>query len=66
MKILITGVTGFVGSHLADHVVGLDQGHEIYGLCRWRSPRENLANVYDKVRMLEADLCDMGSLDPAP
>jgi len=62
MRILITGITGFVGSHLGEHIVSLTEGHEIFGLCRWRSPRENLANIYDKVRMLEADLCDLGGL----
>lgn len=62
MKVLITGITGFVGSHLADFVDGLNEGHEIHGMCRWRSPRENLAQVYNRIRMLEADLCDMGSL----
>lgn len=62
MRVLITGITGFVGSHLADYVAGLGAGHEIFGLCRWRSPRENLANVYDKIRLLEADLCDLGAL----
>ena len=48
MRILITGITGFVGSHLADYIVDRNEGHEIYGLCRWRSPRENLANVFDR------------------
>jgi len=62
MRILITGITGFVGSHLADYIVDRKEGHDIFGLCRWRSPRENLVNVYDKVSMVEADLCDMGAL----
>ena len=62
MKILITGVTGFVGSHLAEHIVDLKEKHDIYGMCRWRSPRENLANVYDKIKLVEADLLDMSAL----
>lgn len=62
MKILITGITGFVGSHLAEYILNLNERHEVYGICRWRSPRDNLANIYDKVTMLEADLCDMGAL----
>ena len=62
MKILITGITGFVGSHLAEYILGLKEGHAIYGLCRWRSPRENLANVYDKIDLVEADLCDLSAL----
>jgi GDP-mannose 4,6-dehydratase len=62
MKILITGITGFVGSHLAEYIINLDNRHDIYGLCRWRSPRDNLANFYKKVILLEADLCDLGAL----
>jgi len=62
MKVLITGITGFVGSHLADHILDRNEGHEIYGLCRWRSPRENLAYAYSRVSLVEADLMDLGAL----
>ena len=62
MKILITGITGFVGSHLAEYILARAEGHEVYGLCRWRSPRDNLANIYDKVLLREGDLLDMGCL----
>ncbi|HOG18396.1 MAG TPA: GDP-mannose 4,6-dehydratase [Syntrophales bacterium] len=62
MRILITGITGFVGSHLAEYVLQRGEGHEVYGLCRWRSPRENLAGIYDKVSLMEADLCDLSAL----
>ncbi len=62
MRTLITGITGFVGSHLAEYILNLNEGHEVYGICRWRSPRENLAAVYDKVTLLDADLSDLGAL----
>ena len=62
MKILITGITGFVGSHLAEYIIRNEEGHEIFGLCRWRSPRENLAGIYDKISLMEADLCDLSAL----
>ena len=62
MRILITGITGFVGSHLAEYIINRNERHDVFGLCRWRSPRENLSNVYDKVTLVEADLCDMGAL----
>ncbi|MBA4373151.1 MAG: GDP-mannose 4,6-dehydratase [Thermodesulfovibrio sp.] len=61
-KILITGITGFVGSHLAEYLLNLNEGHEVYGLCRWRSPKDNLSGIYNKVKLVEADLCDLGAL----
>lgn len=62
MKILITGITGFVGSHLAEYIINLKEGHEVYGIARWRSPRDNLANIYNKISLLEADLVDLSSV----
>lgn len=62
MKILITGITGFVGSHLAEYILNLNEEHEIYGLCRWRSPRDNLAKIYNKITLLDVDLCDLSAL----
>jgi len=62
MVILITGITGFVGSHLAEYILNLNEKHEIYGICRWRSPKDNLVNIYDKVSLFEADLSDLSAL----
>lgn len=62
MQILITGITGFVGSHLAEYILNLNEGHEVYGLCRWRSPRDNLINIYNKIKLVDADLCDLSAL----
>ncbi|HEX9695537.1 MAG TPA: GDP-mannose 4,6-dehydratase [Actinomycetota bacterium] len=56
MRVLITGVTGFVGSHLAEYC--LDQGHEVAGTFRWRSRDENLSIVKGKVALHDADLRD--------
>ena len=62
MRILITGITGFVGSYLAEYILGLGEENEVYGLCRWRSPKDNLENIYNRVKLLEADLTDLSSL----
>ncbi len=62
MRTLITGITGFVGSHLAEYILDLNEGHEVFGICRWRSPREHLARIYNKVTLLDADLVDLGAL----
>ncbi|MHA2279416.1 MAG: GDP-mannose 4,6-dehydratase [Promethearchaeota archaeon] len=60
MKALITGITGFVGSHLADLLLTKDV--EIIGLTRWRSPKENILHLLDKVTLVYGDLLDFSSL----
>ncbi len=44
-KVLITGITGFVGSHLADYVPANFPKVLISGLARWRSPTDNIRCV---------------------
>jgi len=66
-RALITGITGMVGSHLADYLLA-ETDWEIDGLIRWRSPLENvealvpLANRGERVRFLYGDLKDGESL----
>lgn len=63
MKILITGITGFVGSHLADYVLANHPEVEIYGLVRWRSPMDNLVHIPpNRLKLYYGDLSDLGSL----
>ena len=62
MKVLITGITGFAGSHLADYILAEHPEVQIYGMIRWRSRRENILHLQDKVNLVEADLKDMVSL----
>lgn len=44
MKVLITGITGFAGSHLAEYLLEREEV-EIYGICRWRSRMDNLEEL---------------------
>ncbi len=61
MKVLITGITGFVGSHLADFL--LKKGDiEIYGIERWRSRTENIEHIKDKITLLGCDIRDATSV----
>ncbi len=61
MRVLITGITGFAGSHLADFA--LDQeGVEVYGIRRWRSPTENIDHLVDQLNIVECDLRDAASV----
>jgi GDP-4-dehydro-6-deoxy-D-mannose reductase len=56
-RVLITGVTGFAGSHLVDYL--LTRGDcEIVGIQRWRSRTENIEHFQDKITLLECDLRD--------
>lgn len=48
VKALITGVTGMVGSHLADFLLE-NTDWEVYGICRWRSPLDNVSHLLDRV-----------------
>lgn len=62
MRVLITGITGFAGSHLADYILENHPDTEVFGLVRWRSRRENILHIQDRVRLCEADLKDSTSL----
>jgi len=69
-RALITGVTGMVGSHLCDFLLA-HTDWDIYGMCRWRSPLDNVehllerANRKDRVHFLNGDLSDYVSLTGA-
>jgi GDP-4-dehydro-6-deoxy-D-mannose reductase len=59
-KVLVTGVTGFAGSHLVDYM--LTRGDcDIVGIQRWRSRTENIEHFADKITLLECDLRDATS-----
>ena len=62
MRVLVTGITGFAGSHLVDYILAEKKGVEIVGIQRWRSRTENIEHFVDKVRMVECDLRDASSV----
>lgn len=61
MRILITGINGFIGSHLAEYMAHHLQQTEIFGLTRPKSSLLNLNKVIDKVRLVEGDLGEFSS-----
>ena len=65
MKVLITGITGFAGSHLAEYILAEHPGVQVSGLVRWRSRMDNVKGILGKVELHEADLKDMVSLKKA-
>jgi len=66
-RVLITGITGMVGSHLADFLLE-NTDWEIWGMLRWRSPLNNIMHLLDAVNskdrfhLVYADLNDEISL----
>jgi len=57
MKILITGISGFVGSHLAEYFLA-ETKHEVFGTIKWRSDRQNIIHIQDKIKLYECDIKD--------
>ena len=61
-KVLITGITGFVGSHLADYILEKHPKVKIIGLARWRSPTDNINHILGKITLMYGDLVDLPSM----
>jgi GDP-4-dehydro-6-deoxy-D-mannose reductase len=59
-KVFITGIAGFVGSHLAELL--LSKGFEVSGLCRQRSKTDHIESIIPKLHLVDADLMDTHSL----
>lgn len=66
-KALITGITGMVGSHMADFILE-HTDWDIVGMCRWRSPLDNIQhlvpriNTQSRVQLRYGDLRDGTSI----
>jgi GDP-mannose 4,6-dehydratase len=63
-KALITGITGMVGSHLADFLLE-NTDWEVHGMCRWRSPLDNVTHLLDRVNKKDRVFFHMGDLNDA-
>ena len=67
-KALITGITGMVGSHLADYLLE-ETDWDVVGMARWRSPLDNIShlvpeiNKKGRVSLIQGDLRDSSSID---
>lgn len=66
----ITGITGMVGSHLADYIIK-NTDWNITGLIRWRSPLDNISHLLsginngERINLVYGDLRDSISIDKA-
>lgn len=59
-RALITGITGFAGSHLAELL--LEEGFEVHGTIRPRSKTDNIDKIKGRLKLHDADLLDSHSL----
>ena len=66
MNILITGITGFVGSHMADYILKHTDDN-IFGIKRWMEDTKNINHLIDnpRVTLYSGDLVDYASIDRA-
>src|SRR3990167_9495882 len=66
-RALISGLTGMVGSHLADYLLA-NTDWEIYGMLRWRSPLDNIEHLLGhinngyRIHLVYADLSEEAGL----
>lgn len=57
--ILITGITGFVGSHMADFILSEKPGIRVVGTKRWHLSRlDNIEHLIGRIEMCDVDLTD--------
>ena len=55
MRVLITGIAGFLGSHLAEYIVR-EKNTEVFGTVLPSESRENIAHLKGKLKLIECDI----------
>jgi GDP-4-dehydro-6-deoxy-D-mannose reductase len=64
LRVLITGITGFAGSHMADMLFGRDD-IELYGTYRRRSRLDNLETVLPHLNLIEVGVSSVETIRAA-
>jgi GDP-4-dehydro-6-deoxy-D-mannose reductase len=62
LKVLVTGITGFAGSHLAEYLLSLGKA-EVYGTYRLRSRMEHVKHLLTQMNLVECELKDPHSVN---
>jgi len=60
-KVLITGITGMVGSHLLDYLYKKTNWN-IYGIIRWRSPLDNISSHIKNINLSKRIFLEYGDI----
>lgn len=63
--VLITGIDGFIASHLAGHILGADGGATVVGTIRRMADRRNIRHIIDQIGLVEMELTDPYSVHNA-
>lgn len=61
MKALITGISGFAGSHIADYLLSLNN-IEVFGTIKWRSRLDNITHILGQIKLYECDIRDASAI----
>lgn len=59
MRVLITGLTGFIGAHVARYLV--NEGHEVVGYDLAPVP-ERISDMVERIPIVVGDICDLYAL----
>jgi nucleoside-diphosphate-sugar epimerase len=65
VRALITGITGFVGPHLAEYLLTSHPECEVWGLAWGEAGRQQLEPLKPRLQLVEADLTKPRSILPA-
>lgn len=61
MKALVTGISGFVGSHMAEYL--LQKQVEVYGTIRSGNRMDHIKHIQNDIRLMECELRDPSSVE---
>lgn len=61
MKVFITGVTGMIGSYMAEYVIKNNLG-EVSGFKRWRSDVSSIRHLLKNIQLFDGDITDHNSV----
>ena len=59
-NVFVTGITGFVGSHVAEKL--LSMGANVSGIVRRRSSHENIEDIKHRIKLIYGDIADSYSI----
>ena len=59
-NVFVTGITGFVGSHIAEKLLSMNAN--VSGIVRRRSSLENIEPIKHKVKLIDGDISDSYSV----